>query len=255
MRDEGDRQRREVVFSDARRFGDDRRGTRDDERRAGSEAWGGRSEGVRRAEARCLPRTHRGRVVEDASREGDRAPHAAGRALPSRRVFSPMRHHEKTRANCPVFARIREVAGPGRLVETARRRGNASPRVVRSCRATNDRRRDEVRAADDVGVSFETTHRSHAPRTSPCAPWSRRSPPSGRYARTPPCPRRSSSSSGRSPPGACDGPPSRPRLRPVGRRPRAERLSAVADPLAGSFAQPRRLDSHDCRTWRTYESS
>jgi hypothetical protein len=44
-------------------------------------------------------------------------------------------------------------------------------------------------------------------------------------------------------------------LRPVGRRPRAERLSAVADPLAGSFAQPRRLDSHDCRTWRTYESS
>jgi hypothetical protein len=39
-------------------------------------------------------------------------------------------------------------------------------------------------------------------------------------------------------------------LRPVGRRPRAERLSAVADPLAGSFAQPRRLDSHDCRTGR-----
>ena len=199
---------------------------------------------------RDICHVHIARVVEDASREGDRAPHAAGRALPSRRVFSPMRHHEKTRANCPVFARIREVAGPGRLVETARRRGNASPRVVRSCRATNDRRRDEVRAADDVGVSFETTHRSHAPRTSPCAPWSRRSPPSGRYARTPPCPRRSSSSSGRSPPGACDGPPSRPRLRPVGRRPRAERLSAVADPLAGSFAQPRRLDSHDCRTPR-----
>lgn len=187
-------------------------------------------------------RTRRGKATEPRN--------AAGRALPSRRVFSPMRHHEKTRANCPVFARIREVAGPGRLVETARRRGNASPRVVRSCRATNDRRRDEVRAADDVGVSFETTHRSHAPRTSPCAPWSRRSPPSGRYARTPPCPRRSSSSSGRSPPGACDGPPSRPRLRPVGRRPRAERLSAVADPLAGSFAQPRRLDSHDCRTGR-----
>jgi len=199
---------------------------------------------------RDICHVHIARVVEDASREGDRAPHAAGRALPSRRVFSPMRHHEKTRANCPVFARIREVAGPGRLVETARRRGNASPRVVRSCRATNDRRRDEVRAADDVGVSFETTHRSHAPRTSPCAPWSRRSPPSGRYARTPPCPRRSSSSSGRSPPGACDGPPSRPRLRPVGRRPRAERLSAVADPLAGRFAQPRRLDSHDCRTPR-----
>ena len=187
-------------------------------------------------------RTRRGKATEPLTR----------RDAPSRAVgfFRRCGTTKRRGQNCPVFARIREVAGPGRLVETARRRGNASPRVVRSCRATNDRRRDEVRAADDVGVSFETTHRSHAPRTSPCAPWSRRSPPSGRYARTPPCPSRSSSSSGRSPPGACDGPPSRPRLRPVGRRPRAERLSAVADPLAGSFAQPRRLDSHDCRTPR-----
>ena len=177
--------------------------------------------GERRASRISLEssRTRRGKA--------DRASHAAGGARPPVPVgFFAHVLHEKTRAGRLVFARIREVGGPRRLVETASRRGNAAPRVARCRRATNDRRRVEVRAADEVDVSFETPHHHHphAPRTSPCAPWSRRSPPSGRYVRKPPCPRRSSSSSGRSPTGACDGPPSRPRFRPVGRAPRAERL-------------------------------
>ena len=201
---------------------------RDEGRRATRGERGARGEeGQRGWESRRAARvTDVSRVVADASRKGGPSLSRGGWGPPARarRVFSPMWLHEKTRANCLVFARIREVGGPRRLVETASRRGNAAPRVARCRRATNDRRRVEVRAADEVDVSFETPHHHHPPRTSPCAPWSRRSPPSGRYVRKPPCPRRSSSSSGRSPTGACDGPPSRPRFRPVGRRPRAERL-------------------------------